>query len=1005
MSDYIEDVFGEAGALAREFVGYQPRAGQVALARAVDAAIGGRKHLFAEAPTGCHAAGQGILMFDGSIKAVEDVVEGDKLMGPDNEPRIVLSLARGKQEMVDVVPVKGTTWRVNIDHILTLVRTEEGLTNRRKSHGGETVDVTVREVLNWSKNKRHMHKLFRASADFSKTLRSFKLKPYFLGMLLGDGSLSHENSIQITTTDFELVYEIRKTAKSFGLRVTRSDRHAYGIVGAIGAKKHPIMAELRKLGLYPIACHLRFVPELYKTADRNTRLEVLAGLMDTDGSLDESSVSGFDYVSKSLQLANDVAFIARSLGLAAYVKSSMKTCQGFGWRRKYFRVHISGETSIIPCRIFRKNAPKRRQIKNVLRTGFQLIPTGESEKYFGFSLDRDGRYLLDDFTVTHNTGKSLAYSVPAIYHATHGAERAVLVTSNIALQEQLVRKDLPLLAKILPWKFEFSLLKGISNYLCIDKSTKMIKRALPLLKDEAKIVEWAATTQTGDKSELSFEPEKRIWEGFSTTSDDCEGSDCQYYEQCHAKVAQGKANNAQIVVVNYNMLFAHMKVLELTNEEVNILPPFDVAVLDEGHKAADIARDCFDVKIGPGSFRWIANKLVKGSLTMDLERESDHFFQNLLTYRSSSKYKIRLKEKNCVSWEGLKTAIQNVMQSYQQTLNALTRDGRDSPEKRKEIRQLTKRCNRAADVILQIDDAMNLKGDDVYFIEENKGYVTLCSKPVNVADRLRVHLFSDKKSTSVTSATLMAANSFKFVMDDLGAVAAQTLVAESPFNWQKQAALILPVKGVPDNPNSPDFPEAVGKICAQVVEQARGRTLALFTSNRNMNAAYPHLLKTGYRILRQGDMPRTQLIEEFKRDVNSVLMGVESFWAGVDVPGESLSCVFIDKLPFVTPDNPIVDAVSERDPAGWFMKYSLPRAIIAFKQGFGRLIRTTTDRGVVVVLDRRITTKRYGQQFIDSLPPVARGHCVEDVRNFLDHGLLVPQIPSAPAGRSFFDLV
>lgn len=606
------------------------------------------------------------------------------------------------------------------------------------------------------------------------------------------------------------------------------------------------------------------------------------------------------------------------------------------------------------------------------------------------------------------TGKSIAYAVPAVYHATHGAERVVLVTANIALQEQLVNKDLPLLAKLLPWPFEFALMKGINNYLCVEQLETTMKKhvSLPIVGDAAKIAAWGATTSsTGDRSELPFEPDDAVWKQFSTTSDNCDGEDCKSYESCYAVRAKKKASHAQIVVVNYHLFFAHFKVLELTGGQRGILPPFKIAVLDEGHKTSDIARDCFDMGMGTGAIKWVGGKLASHGLVTRLENEGDKFFASVDAYRRSSKYKIRLREKNFVPWNSLHDVLKDVIAEYAHVLNALGDYNEVDRKQRAEIKKIEKRMRRAGEIIENITHVMNLEGDDVYFIEENKGRVFLCAKPVTVADRLKAHLFCEEKSTTVTSATLTANGGFHFVAGDLGVEKHKTLVAESPFSWSTQALLVLPQKGIPEMPTDPAFTQAAALCCAEVVRQAKGRTLCLFTSNRNMHAAYPHVLKAGYRVLRQGDMPRTQLIAAFKNDVNSVLMGVASFWAGVDVPGESLSCVFIDKLPFVTPEDPIANAVTERDPSGWFMKYSVPRAIIEFKQGFGRLIRTTTDRGVVVCCDRRIMTKFYGSLFTNSLPSgILRSNLIEDVGIFLDTGILIPKLaPSPPGGRSLFE--
>ncbi len=601
------------------------------------------------------------------------------------------------------------------------------------------------------------------------------------------------------------------------------------------------------------------------------------------------------------------------------------------------------------------------------------------------------------------TGKSLAYAVPASYHAaTHGGT-AVIVTANIALQEQLVRKDLPLLAEVLPWKFRFTLLKGINNYLCLDKLHDLEPEDL-LEPGAQEISSWAPETSTGDVSELPFQPTPALWRKFSVTSDECAGDECAYFNRCHGLRPRREAAEADVVVTNYHMLFSHLKVLELTAGQVSILPSFKVAILDEGHKAVDIARDFFGFRLGEGAIKWVGEKL-RGQHEVDLASEGAAFFSALLAYRRSSAYKTRLREAGPVPWQGLCSTLAEVSRVYERLAKKMV--AFDAPplsdRDKKAVRDLVRRGRRATEVADQIQAAMELSGEDVYFVEEEDGgRALLCSKPVTVAERLRQYLFSDRCSTAVTSATLAVRSSFEFVARDLGAEAASTLVAESPFRWAEQALLVTP-EDVPE-PNDRSFTEVVADRCARVIELACGRTLALFTSYKNLNAAYDRVsATTSYRVLRQGDMPRTRLIDEFRRDVHSVLLGTESFWAGVDVPGESLSCVLIDRLPFTTPDDPVMDVLSERDKE-WFMRYSVPRAIIAFKQGFGRLIRTSTDRGVVVVLDRRITSKFYGRFFVDSLPPVARSRQLEDIAAFLDGRVVEPPVSKVAAqGRSLFD--
>jgi len=351
-----------------------------------------------KAPTGCHKRGQKILMYNGDLKNVEDIQVHDLLMGPDGQPRIVHQLCRGKGEMYKVIPKKGKSFTINEDHILTLQKIKSHKNRYSCENKEYLVDVTLREWLTWSDWKKHTHKLVRTGINFNNDLQKLPLDPYFLGVLLGDGNIIQ--SIKITNTDDEIISEIYSAAKRYKLDVKIVEDITYCLSGIKG-KENPITKQLRELDLFGKSCKNKFIPEIYKTASRENRLNVLAGLLDTDGSL---SSNCYDYVSKSIKLTEDLCYVARSLGLAAYVSPCKKASQN-GTVGVYYRVSISGNTNLIPCKILKKLANKRKQKKNVLRTQFSVKHLGLDD-YYGFTLDKDGRYLLDDFTITHNSGKT-----------------------------------------------------------------------------------------------------------------------------------------------------------------------------------------------------------------------------------------------------------------------------------------------------------------------------------------------------------------------------------------------------------------------------------------------------------------------------------------------------------------------------------------------------------------------------------------------------------------------
>lgn len=366
------------------------------------------KNVIMHSPTGCHAKGQGVLLFDGTIRPVEEIVVGDRLMGPDSSPRTVLRLNRGTGQMYEVRPVKGDPFIVNEDHVLTLVRTgvrrNPDPRHGKADLGGEVVDVRLGDWLGWSRSQQHIHKLFRVGVEFHSEA-ALPVDPYMLGVLLGDGSLL--STPCVTAAEPELVCAVQEEAAGRGLKTRRSGELSYFITSGLrpgrAGGSNTLLTDIKALGLYGKRCEDKFVPHAYRTATRESRLATLAGLLDTDGSLGH----GYDFISKSKRLADDVAFLARSVGLAAYVRTCQKSDQN-GTVGIYHRVSISGDLSVVPCRVERKKASLRKQPKNVLRTGFSVEPVGQGD-YYGFTLDGDGRYLLDDFTVTHNSGKSLVF--------------------------------------------------------------------------------------------------------------------------------------------------------------------------------------------------------------------------------------------------------------------------------------------------------------------------------------------------------------------------------------------------------------------------------------------------------------------------------------------------------------------------------------------------------------------------------------------------------------------
>ncbi len=646
-------------------------------------------------------------------------------------------------------------------------------------------------------------------------------------------------------------------------------------------------------------------------------------------------------------------------------------------------------------------------------------------------------------------GKSLAYLVPAIWHATEGAAairaarvedepaeyapdeededygqrpaasaepvRVVVVTANIALQEQLVDKDLPLLRRVLPWPFAFALAKGRGNYLCLSRFEDAAAEhilAPPSGYDAREqwqaVSKWAAETKTGDVSELPFEPLSHIRPKFTTTADECTGRACPNVQECFAEKARTAVAQAQVIVTNYHLFFASLAMQKEFGK--GLLPPHDLVILDEGHKAADVARNFFGFKLSLGSIKWATRLLVppksssKKSPMPMLDEElrervmfrAEDFFAALLVRRQSREYYARLVEPNAAPWSELYALLLEVKRVYDgaASTNML------APDRKAEIIKASRKVGIVADnlrraMTLPGSGVVDANGDEneVFFIEEmgrETKHAALCSMLVDVSGVLRSELFQGTRvrSAIVTSATLATGDpkrgGFDWISSELGAEDARELQTPSPFDFSSQALLVIPT-GLPD-PKEKDFADRIGEYVVEAVEQAKGRTLGLFTSYKGLEAGYQQVKRAfgdRYLVMRQGDAPRTQLIARFKENVNSVLLGTESFWAGVDVPGESLSCVVIDRIPFDSPEDPIMNALDERLGRDFFKQVSIPRCAIKLRQGFGRLIRAAGDRGVVVVLDRRLTDKPYGKMLLASLPAANRSRDLADIGRFL----------------------
>jgi ATP-dependent DNA helicase DinG len=564
-------------------------------------------------------------------------------------------------------------------------------------------------------------------------------------------------------------------------------------------------------------------------------------------------------------------------------------------------------------------------------------------------------------------GKTYAYLLPAIEHAIATDSRVIVCTANIALQEQIYEKDLPALARILPRKFTYALIKGINNYLCLDRYHETLEEIAPITFDRKelrhwqKIQEWADETKTGDLSDLSFEPADAVWNRVNGSSELCNGSECRYYDECFAMDARRKLRGAQVIVTNYHLFFAHLRVKSFGAGDV-ILPPATIVICDEAHDMADIARDFFGARLTPYSMNTLvrgANFLRRGGTAERLRQASRQFFLQVRDVADR-----RLRKPHWISADGVLKAVGEYLEEM--------KEAKARTEDEAELDKIAKFSMAAQGYVETLQHFLTL-GDPncVYWVDKDEKFSRLQSRVIDVSPVLEEQLFKTTPTVVLTSATLTANGQFDFLKRETGGREAREVRVDSPFDFQEQAILVVPKMKA--QPNDPAFAGEMSQHLNRIISLLRGRTMCLFTSYKNLIACAEQAESTGVRILRQGDQPRSKLLKEFRKDEGTALFATSSFWQGVDIPGDALSCLTIDKIPFMNPGDPLLEALQERDPNS-FSSYSLPKAILDLRQGFGRLIRRRSDRGVVVIFDTRLYTKSYGGEVLASLPdcPVHR---------------------------------
>ena len=623
------------------------------------------------------------------------------------------------------------------------------------------------------------------------------------------------------------------------------------------------------------------------------------------------------------------------------------------------------------------------------------------------------------------TGKTLAYLIPAIL----SRQRVLVSTGTKNLQEQIFFKDLPALARALPVPFTATLMKGRSNYLCLHRwemykdgvegSTSAGGRLidtgdevlLPMLK------EWAATTKTGDRAELKDLPEDLpMWKGISAEAESCLGSTCPRFGDCWVTVMRQRAVESDVVIVNHHLLCADAAVRQSSFGE--IVPSCPTLVVDEAHQLEDVATQYFGVAfsnyrvddlVRDGERLLSATPHDVDDLARAFHRVADRsriFFSTLPGgFRLKSEATGAAGERRDLRARYTSEAVQDYFEDGMMLAGALegleatlalgakrfangsndSKDSNDSNDSNGPNELASSIQRRAGE--LRSDLRFLMRADDpefVYYVEARGRGFFLRASPIDVSRTVRDALFKRFRSVVLTSATLAVDEAFDYVKSRLGLGDAEEVRVPSEFDFRTQALLYLPRRMPP--PKSPAFAEAAAREVIELIRRSRGRAFVLFTSYAVLRTVQQFVeMAIEYPILVQGTAPRSVLIDQFRSTPNSVLLATSSFWQGVDVVGDALSCVIVDKLPFVSPGDPVVSARIDAltaEGVDAFSNYQVPLAILALQQGLGRLIRHRTDRGVLAILDPRVKTMGYGRRFLASLPPAPVTHDLDAVARF-----------------------
>lgn len=590
-------------------------------------------------------------------------------------------------------------------------------------------------------------------------------------------------------------------------------------------------------------------------------------------------------------------------------------------------------------------------------------------------------------------GKTVAYLTPAIIIAANG-KPVVISTHTINLQSQLLNKDIPMMQKVMEdHPFNAVLMKGRGNYLCLNEldhaSASLIYQGDELFE---RLVKWASQTATGDIADMDFVfPD---WSEVCCNPDTCRHQECTYNEErCFYYKMRRRAEKADILIVNHSLFFSDLGMRGI-DPKSGILPDYGAVIFDEAHHLEDVASDTFGIEFSNYRVISLLNRLRKrkdiaisrGEYQL-IETVNNALFESFSQMRKQEFFFDELYSSHDRSVvENGATELLTLLDSLNTQLLGQDTEGNDELKERLEgFRRMLARMRG------ELSDLFFSKQSNYFRWAErptSSKFVNcyLHFSPVNVADLLNETLWANRESVICTSATLSNSGTFSYIRGRLGVPECEELILGSPFDYMNQAMLYVPEDL--DFPSEKiEYADSVAARISEILSATNGRAFMLFTSYRMLNAVFDRLVdKIPFRLLRQGEMSNERLIKEFREDESACLMGVHSFWEGVDVKGERLSCVIIDKLPFAVPDSPTHKARCEqieRDGGNWFRDYAIPQAQIRLKQGFGRLVRTKTDSGIVAILDSRIHRKFYGKEFLRYLPHCKGTKKVERIGEFI----------------------